>query len=427
MYQSMGSIGTGVRPNALRSHPVIASYRKQNALGHGCARADSKLLAEEVCNAHGSVAAKAHHRASGRWSSAATGSLASHSDSVGVRYACGMRCHRPSAVTAVALAATALAAQGAETALQPNRRDLSGGTVVTAAQAPFLVFVRIQHRGFHTTCLGTLITRHWIATAAHCVDEAEYRYITVTHISGGRQLGGIGRVPDQARSSDVQLHRHPDWDLLNEDPTWDDLGNDIALLKLPTRFSGSDVEPARLPTIAEATTVQPGLTVRTIGKTSEYREAAQADWPIHEQGSPAASIIAMRMNPAHAQPGDSGGPTLLRIGQEWVLIGISGSISSTTLFAASTSYHRNWITATVDGTELPSREPPVSQPPSTPQPEPSGKLILTLQTENLQELACALETDDGIRSTISGYGKTTVTWTISGSFKRHFQIECQPH
>ncbi len=338
-----------------------------------------------------------------------------------MQYNSGMRCRRSNPVSAVAVAAIALAAQGAETAPPTNRRDLSGGTVVTAEEAPFLVFIRIQQGRYFTSCLGTLITRDWIATAAHCVNEAEYRYITVTHISGGRQLGGIGRAPNGARSSHVQIHGHPDWDPLSGNSTWDDVGHDIALLKLPTPFPRSAVQPARLPTISEATTVQPGLTVRTIGKTSAFRQAAGADWPIHEHGSPAPSVIAMRMDPARAQPGDSGGPTLLRIGQEWVLTGTTTSGNSTTLFAASTSYHRNWIAATINGIE-----PPATQLPSTPEPEPSGKLTLTLPTEDLQELACALRTDDGIRSTIRGHGNTTITWTVSGSFKTQFEIECQP-
>lgn len=337
-----------------------------------------------------------------------------------------MRCNRSSPVTAVALAVIALAAQGAETDRQPGRRDLSGGTVVTAEDAPFLVFIRIQHGRYYTTCLGALIARDWIATAAHCVDDAEYKYINVTHISGGRQLGGIGRVADEARSSNVQIHLHPEWDPHIRSSTWDDAGNDLALLDLPTPFPESKVQPARLPTISESTTIRPGLTVRTVGRTSEYRQAARADWPIHERGSPAASVIAMRMHPAYVQPGDSGGPTLLRIGQEWVLIGITSVTNRSTLFAASSSYHRDWITAIMNGTEPPSTQPPVSRPPRTPQLEPSGSLTLTLQTEDLHEMACAVETDDGIYSTISGYGKTTINWTVSRSFKRTFHIECRP-
>lgn len=336
-----------------------------------------------------------------------------------------MRCNRSNLVrTAVALVAIALAAQAAE---QPNRRELSGGTVVTAAEAPFLAIIQIWNARHYVQCLGTLIARDWVATAAHCVDEAEHRYVSVKHISGGRDLGGIGRAPDRAGHNHVRIHRHPDWDRLNnsnETSPWQRVGNDIALLGLPTPLPSSKGSPTRLPTISEASTVQPGLTVRTIGLTPEDRQPARADWPIHEHGSPAPSIIAMRMNPARVQPGDSGGPTLLRIGREWVLIGITRGGNRTTLFAASTSYHRDWITAIMNGSE-----PPSTQPPSRPEPAPSGRLTLTLQTENLQRMVCAVEIDDGTRTTISGgSGKTTVNlnWTISGSFRRRLQIECQP-
>ena len=345
-----------------------------------------------------------------------------------LQYNADMHCSRLHSVTAVALAAIALAAQGAETAPELTRRDLSGGTAVTAAEAPFLVFLRIPHITRYTKCLGTLIAADWIVTAAHCVSEADFRYIAVAHVSGGKQLGALGRAAHEARSSDVQIHRHPDWDPTQRTPTMANIGNDIALLKLPIPFQRPEVHPARLPTASEAATIQPGLTVRTIGQTSEFWQAARTDWPIHPNRKTRASVLAMRMFPAKVELGDSGGPTLLRIGQEWVLIGVNSSSDSTTAFAASTSYHAKWITTTIGGTEPPSTEPPDSQPPGTLDPGTSGTLTLTLRAANLEGLACTLTTEDGTRSTSSGGGSslTTVNWTVSGSFKRDVFIECEP-
>lgn len=327
-------------------------------------------------------------------------------------------------LTALALAGAAtLASLQAETKSDLlNRRDLADGTRVTASEAPFLVFLRISQGRRYFQCLGTMIARNWVATAAHCIDSAEYRLITATHISGGRQPSGIGRAPGEARSRDVQIHLHPNW--RHEYETWDDVESDIALLKLPTPFPRSKGPPARLPTAAESTTIQPGLTVRTIGRTPEFRQAARADWPLHEDGSPRASIIAIRTDSAHTEPGDSGGPTLLQIGQDWVLIGITSGGSSEVTFGPSTSYHRDWITATLNGTEPPS--PPPSTTPITPEPQPGGKITLTLETEGLTGLTCTVRTSDGGSVTAIGYsGTTTFSWNLSGPFRRGITIDCE--
>ena len=85
---------------------------------------------------------------------------------------------------ALASAAALAQLQAATTENPIDRRDLSGGTRVTARAAPFLVFLETNYGRYYGGCLGTLISTSWIVTAAHCIDAAGGRQITVRHISG---------------------------------------------------------------------------------------------------------------------------------------------------------------------------------------------------------------------------------------------------
>ena len=346
-----------------------------------------------------------------------------------------MQGNRSGTLAAAALAAAALAAQAAETAGPLHRRDLSGGTIVTAEEAPYLVFLRFARGRGYGLCLGVLIARDWVATSAHCTEDAEYKYITVTHISGGRRNGGIAEVSDESRAGWVRLLRHPDY---AETPgnylTFSQIAADITLIKLPNPFPQSKVTTARLPTAAEASTLQKGLTVRTIGWTGEYLQAARADGPISERvhvvGSQAtyarthqpAHVLGRRLNPAHHDPGDSGGPVLLQVGQEWVLIGIHSAVNhrTGTAWSASTYTSRDWIAAATGSA------PPVTQPPVSSTPTPSGNITLTVEGQNLEEHICTLQADNGARNTISGNTKIRLNWTVSDRFSTQLRLDCRP-
>lgn len=346
-----------------------------------------------------------------------------------------MQGNRSGPLAAAALVAAALAAQAAETTGPLRRRDLSGGTIVTAEEAPYLVFLRFARGRGYGRCLGVLIARDWVATSAHCTEDAEYKYITVSHISGGRRNGGIAEVSDEGRTGWVRLLRHPDY---KETPgnyvTFSQIAADITLIKLPKPFPRSKVTPARLPTAAEASTLQEGLTVRTIGWTGEYLQAARADAPISERirvvggqvtyarTDQPAHVLGKRLNPARPEPGDSGGPVLLQVGQEWVLIGIHSAVNNRTgtAWSASTYTSRDWIAAATGSA------PPVTHPPVTPAPTPSGNITLTVEGQNLQEHICTLQADNGGRSTISTNTKITLNWTISNRFSTQLRLDCRP-
>ena len=333
-----------------------------------------------------------------------------------------------SALPTLALAgAAALGQLQAATTENPlNRRDLSGGARVTASTAPFLVFLETNYGRYHGGCLGTLISNSWIVTAAHCIDATGGRQIVVRHISGYEDRK-FARPPDRAdETRHITIHVHPAYEPAPPD-SWEDVGTDIALLRLPRPFQGSRIAPVRLPTAAEALTIQPGLTVRTIGKTGR-RSAASADWPIWTK--PHASAITIRTDPGSRflELGDSGGPTLMQVGGEWVLIGLNRGADTEgqrSYDAVNISYHREWMAALgVDGIEPPGSQPPA--PPSTPEPRPQGKITLTLETENLTGLTCAFETSGGASTRISGSNsRSSISWNLTGPFRRSITIECE--
>ena len=333
-----------------------------------------------------------------------------------------------SALPTLALAgAAALAQLQAATTENPlNRRDLSGGARVTASTAPFLVFLETNYGRYYGGCLGTLISNSWIVTAAHCIDATGGRQIIVRHISGYEDRK-FARPPDRAdETRHITIHVHPAYEPAPPD-SWEDVGTDIALLRLPRPFQGSSIAPVRLPTAAEALTIQPGLTVRTIGKTGR-RSAASADWPIWTK--PHASAITIRTDPGSRflELGDSGGPTLMQVGSEWVLIGLNRGADTEgqrSYDAVNISYHREWMAALgVDGIEPPGSQPPT--PPSTPEPRPQGKITLTLETENLTGLACAFETSGGASTRISGSNsRSSISWNLTGPFRSSITIECE--
>uniref|UniRef100_A0A182SZ29 Peptidase S1 domain-containing protein n=1 Tax=Anopheles maculatus TaxID=74869 RepID=A0A182SZ29_9DIPT len=109
------------------------------------------------------------------------------------------------------------------------------GTDAAIENYPFVVSLRGASGGH--SCGGSIITKRWILTAAHCVDYTTPLYQTV-------QVGrtNISRTEDESIYAIESVVIHP-----NYNPS-DSYIDDIALLKLskPLVFS-EQVQPVRLP------------------------------------------------------------------------------------------------------------------------------------------------------------------------------------
>ena len=128
-----------------------------------------------------------------------------------------------------------------------NRRDLAVGTAITASAAPLLVFLEANHGTHYSTSLGTLVSKSWLVTAAHCRDTAGLQ-LAVGHI-GYEQIQAFARPParpDERRH--ITSYIRPDYAPIlkgSTDWTWEQEGADIALVTFPrpvpklTRRAGS--------------------------------------------------------------------------------------------------------------------------------------------------------------------------------------------
>ncbi|RJE78197.1 serine protease [Pseudoalteromonas sp. MSK9-3] len=241
--------------------------------------------------------------------------------------------------------------------------NIVGGTETPAYSRPYQVALLMNGR---QGCGGTLLSREWVLTAAHCLDSASTSNLTVK--VGAHSLsqndGQVLRVS--------QIINHEQWRGANGIRS----GYDIAALKLASP-ADAKYTPAKLPTAEierQYASVGNAVTVSGWGLTSNRGRPSdrllEVALPVISNANcssqlnyniPNSVICGGGQGGKSACNGDSGGPYAVRVGNDFYSMGtVSWGIgcSGATAFTRTTSY-LNWI-KNKTGLNDPIDAPPVA-------------------------------------------------------------------
>lgn len=243
--------------------------------------------------------------------------------------------------TALALTVGPVASADEPAGVSPK---IVGGT---DADQEYSFMVSLSTDGDHF-CGGSLIDAEWVVTAAHCVEGKDPSTVALRIGSNDRTTGG-----EEAQAA--ELIPNPDWDA--------NPGNDIALVKLAA--------PATSTPIAIADSAEVGTESRIIGWGQTCPGEGCPDLPTMLQQLDTSVVDAGECtkidgtvelctdNPgdnAGACYGDSGGPQIVKDGEDWKLIGdTSRSGNGDPNCATGPSIYTNvtkytdWISSTMGG------------------------------------------------------------------------------
>lgn len=140
-----------------------------------------------------------------------------------------------------------------------------GGKVSDPGQFPYQAALKIAATDGNYFCGGSLISRNYVLTAAHCADSAES--ITVVLGAQNIRLKEPEQVELVVQASSIKVH--PQWNPQT-------IRNDIAVLKLPQAANlNGRIQVIKLPSRAEAASDLVGATATTSG-WGKPRDSAQS-------------------------------------------------------------------------------------------------------------------------------------------------------
>lgn len=223
-----------------------------------------------------------------------------------------------------------------------SESDIVNGKAVTKnnGNAHFIVAIVADAGGRESLCTGSLVASNVVLTAAHCVNESPEKLRIV--------FGVDVKKTKEIRDAD-QFTQHPNWD--RHMPSGE---GDLALIhfkgELPTGFAPVKLANPDLKLKIGQKVLMMGYGV-TDGETeSGAGKLRQTGSVILEQRSPTEFVSDGKKSSVCF--GDSGGPSFIKAGKEYIQWGVASSVFNQSCNEASihtaVMNYDSWIKSTID-------------------------------------------------------------------------------